>query len=156
MKYSITKLSIVVLTLVMVGCGSTSTDKKAELDKLIKEQAALNDKINTLRKELAGKDASTKTRKVEVADLTQKPFVHYIDVQAKVDGDQNVNVAPQMPGTIKSILVREGQAVTKGQILATLDDAVVLQGINELQTQLDFATTVFKKQDNLWEAKNRK
>lgn len=153
MKYSITQIVITVFAIALVGCGSSSTDKKAELDKLIKEQAAINDKINALRKEIAGKDDNAKTKKVEVADLAFKPFVHYIDVQAKVDGDQNVNVAPQMPGTIKSIAVREGQSVTKGQLLATLDDAVILQGISELQTQLDFATTVFKKQDNLWKQK---
>lgn len=140
--------------LLVVACGKKQTDKKAELDALIKEQVALNEKIKTLRAELEKKgDIDTKTKRVEVLDMSTTPFVHYIEVQAKVDGDQNVNVAPQMGGTVKSILVKQGQAVVKGQLLAHLDDAILIQGINELKSQVDFATNLYSKQENLWKQK---
>jgi RND family efflux transporter MFP subunit len=140
--------------LLVVACGKKQTDKKAELDALIKEQVALNEKIKTLRAELEKKgDIDTKTKRVEVLDINSTTFVHYIEVQAKVDGDQNVNVAPQMGGTVKSILVKQGQTVSKGQLLAHLDDAVLIQGINELKSQVDFATNLYKKQENLWNQK---
>ena len=140
--------------LLVVACGKKQTDKKAELDALIKEQVALNEKIKTLRAELEKKgDIDSKTKRVEVLDMSTTPFVHYIEVQAKVDGDQNVNVAPQMGGTVKSILVKQGQAVVKGQLLAHLDDAILIQGINELKSQVDFATNLYNKQENLWKQK---
>lgn len=143
-----------VVLMFVAACGPKTVDKNAELDNLIKEQAAVNEKIRLLRAELEKKgEMETKARRIETSDIKPSLFIHYIEVQAKVDGDQNVNVAPQIPGTVVKVDVTPGQQVTKGQRLASLDDAILLQGIKELQTQIDFATTVFNKQKSLWDRK---
>src|SRR5690606_35387675 len=46
-----------------------------------------------------------------------------------------------------------GQQVSKGQVLAQIDDAVLRQNIAQVQTQLDLAVNVFNKQKNLWDQK---
>jgi RND family efflux transporter MFP subunit len=80
-------------------------------------------------------------------------FKHFIEVQAKVDGDEDVLLSAESAGSITSISVDAGDKVSKGQVLATIDDRIIRQSISEVQTQLDLATTVFNRQKNLWDQK---
>ena len=50
-----------------------------------------------------------------------KNFNHYIEVQGTVKADQTIELHAEMGGTVTAILIKEGQNVSKGQILATLD-----------------------------------
>src|ERR1700721_176319 len=86
-------------------------------------------------------------------NIVMQPFKHYVEVQASVYGQDNINVNSQMPGVIKSIFVSEGDKVTKGQVLASIDDAVIQQNIMEIQTNLDLAKTLYEKQKGLWDQK---
>jgi RND family efflux transporter MFP subunit len=54
-------------------------------------------------------------------------------------------------GTVVSINVDVDQRVGKGSVLAQLDSRVLQQGLVELKTQLDLATTLYNKQKNLWD-----
>jgi membrane fusion protein (multidrug efflux system) len=138
---------------VVISCSSgNGTDKKTELANLKKEAGALQDKISRLEEEL--KDSTADDAK-QVAITAMKPaaFEHYIEVQARVDGDENVNVSPEMPGTVVRVLVNAGDHVSKGTILAELDAAATQKGIEEAQNQLDFANTIFQKQKTLWDQK---
>jgi membrane fusion protein, multidrug efflux system len=49
--------------------------------------------------------------------------------------------------------VKAGDNVSKGQVLATLDDIVIRQTLAEVQTQYDFAKNIYEKQKNLWNQK---
>lgn len=127
---------------------------KAELAKLKKQEGDLRTKIETLQDTInaeGGKEI--KTTKVAVQDITMQPFKHYVEVQASVYGQDNINVSPEMPGVVKSIFVTEGDKVSKGEVLASLDDAVIQQNILELQTSLELAKTLYDKQKNLWDQK---
>jgi len=57
-----------------------------------------------------------------------------------VDGEDNVALAPQMPGVVTSVNVKEGDKFIK-PILAQLDDNVLQQQIAGVNQQLAFATT---------------
>jgi RND family efflux transporter MFP subunit len=153
MKKIIISFSILIA---LASCGGGNSDhKKAELEKLKGEQAALTDKIKKLEAEIALTDTSRKEKIKYVAatDLSIMPFTHYIEVQATVEGDEDVTVSPQMAGTVVSVNVKAGDKVSKGQILATLDDKVLMQTLAETQSQLDLAKTVFERQKNLWDQK---
>lgn len=144
------------LILFLAACGGGDTNqKKAELDKLKKEQAELNTKIRSLEEELAKTDSSKvdKIKNVAATPVTLQPFTHYIEVQASVEGDEDVNVSAQMGGTVTAVNVKAGDRVTKGQVMATLDDKVMRQSMGEMQSQLDLATTVYNRQKNLWDQK---
>jgi len=58
-----------------------------------------------------------------------------------------------MGGTVKAIYVKEGQQVSKGQILAQLDDSYLKNNIAELNTRLALAKTTFERQERLWKQK---
>jgi RND family efflux transporter MFP subunit len=147
------KSIIFLLLLAMaVACGKPS-DKKAELAKLKKQHDELSIKIKDLETELQVGD-STKMDKVTAVSITEaKPeaFNHYLEVQGKVDGEDNIAVSAQMAGSITAVYVKEGDPVRKGQVLAQIDNSVMQQQIASTKQQLDFATSMFVKQKALWD-----
>ncbi len=154
MKKTLLYLTVIVF---LASCGAKKTDDKlAELDKLKKERSALDGKIKTLEAEIKAEGLDTtevKKELVTILDLAQTPFVSYIDLQAKVDADQNVMVTAQMPGTVQRVNVTEGQNVSAGTILATLDNDAAQKQLQTLESQLSFAKDIFAKQKSLWDQK---
>jgi len=146
--------SIIILVLIVIAasCGS-SVDKKAQLAELKKKQQELTEEIKKLEAELKVNDSTAKPNKVSVAvtEAQLTTFNHYLEVQGKVDGEDNIAVSAQMAGLVTAVFVKEGDPVRKGQVLAQLDNAVMQQQIASTQQQLDFATNLYNKQKALWD-----
>ncbi|MBC8082335.1 MAG: efflux RND transporter periplasmic adaptor subunit, partial [Hymenobacter sp.] len=53
-------------------------------------------------------------------------------------------------GTLTSVRVQDGDRVSRGQILATVDPAVLDASIAELRTRLDLTRVIYEKQSRLW------
>jgi len=139
--------------LALSSCGSPN--KKAELESLKKEQSEIKDKIATLEAEMnksgeLKKDAGTY---VALTTVETAPFSHLIEVQAKVEGDENVQVSPEMPGTIARTFVKVGDKVSPGTVLAELENSVYMKNLAELQSARDFTNTLYQKQKTLWDQK---
>jgi RND family efflux transporter MFP subunit len=147
-----TKILYITLAAVMLACGTP--DKKAQLEKLRSQKAELETKISTLEGELAKSD-TTKEKLVDVIAMPLKaqPFKTYIEVQGRIDADENVSLSTEMPGTVTKINVKVGDEVSKGQVLAETDARATQQQIADLNTSLELATQVFQKQKNLWDQK---
>lgn len=143
------------LALFMFACGGGGSDKKAELEKLKKEKAALDGKISALEEEIALTDTtkSEKLTDVVVLPLVPVTFKSYIEVQGRVDAEESVSLSTEMPGTITKINVNVGDRVGKGQILAETDTRAIQQQLADLQTNFELAKQVYEKQKNLWEQK---
>jgi RND family efflux transporter MFP subunit len=128
--------------------------KKAELEKLTKERDAIVAKINTLETEiqkLSGNTATEKTKLVEVTELINQDFAHYIELQGKITTENVSYVTPRgMGGQVKSIYVKEGDNVKRGQLLMKLEDGIIQQNIKQVESQLAFAKNIFSRQENLW------
>ncbi|MDP4281577.1 MAG: efflux RND transporter periplasmic adaptor subunit [Bacteroidota bacterium] len=139
-----------VVLLFLAGCGTR--DKKARLEKLKKERDRIAIEIQKLEKDIYPLGIAS-AYPVRVESLTKRPFVHYIEVQGKVDGNENIGVSPQTVGVVTHILVTEGDFVKKGHVLAELDADVLKRSLKELETQLNFATDLYQKQKNLWDQK---
>ncbi len=146
------KINWILLSL-LVAVFACSSNKQNDLDKLKKEQTALAQKIKKLESEDTTADPPSENKSVLVVASEIKPqaFNHYIEVQAKLDGDDNVGISPQAPGKLEKILVTVGQTVKKGQLLASLDDAVLQQQLKQMETNLGFLTDVYNKQKRLWD-----
>ncbi|MHA6246382.1 efflux RND transporter periplasmic adaptor subunit [Pontibacter sp. CAU 1760] len=146
----------VALVLGMAACG-TGNDKEAKLAELKSEQERLGQEIAALEAELKadGKTVAKekKTVPVSVTTLAQDTFRHYLEVQGRVDFDQNVFVSPKVGGVLTSVRVDRGDRVSKGQTMATIDAQVLEQNIAELRTRLELARIGFEKQQNLWNQK---
>jgi RND family efflux transporter MFP subunit len=90
---------------------------------------------------------------VKTESVERQAFKHFIQVQGTLDSRSNVMVTPKTGGAVTAVYVKEGDAVRKGQVLATIDDVVLRQGVNELKTSLDLANTIYERQKNLWDQK---
>ena len=129
------------------------TEKKAKLESLKTEKAALEVSIKNLENEIDELDpnATDKSKLVAIASVTKQDFTHYIELQGRVDATDVVIVTPRgMPSQVKEIFLKKGDNVTKGQLLLKLDDAIVLQQLEALNTQLVFAKNIYERQKNLW------
>ncbi len=148
------KKTILYSALIVFGVAcSPNSDKKLELQKLKAQREQLDTKIAALEAEIdpAGEKASQKAVPVKVTPASETVFNHYIEVQGTVDGDQNIAVSPQMAGIVTAVYVKEGSPVKKGQVLADLDDKVLVQSLQEVNTQLALATSIYEKQKALWD-----
>ncbi|MES2416737.1 MAG: efflux RND transporter periplasmic adaptor subunit [Bacteroidota bacterium] len=148
------KQILLIATIIFLAACSQPKDKKTELADLKKERAALDTKIAKLQVEV-GESDSTKgiVREVSVFDLTQTVFKNYIEIQGKIDAEENIQVNPEAQGVVTAVYVKIGQNVSKGQVLAQIDDKVSRQNIAELQTQLELANSLYNRQKNLWDQK---
>lgn len=141
------------LALIMIACNS-GTDKKTELENLKKQESELKSKIAILEAELnEGKDSIPSGISVSVVSLKSEIFKNYIDIQGRVDADENIGVSTEIPGTITKINVNVGDNVHKGDILAETDARVINQSIADLQVNTDLVNLIYEKQKNLWEQK---
>lgn len=80
-------------------------------------------------------------------------FNHFLELQGNVATKQNLVLTPEMAGILTKVFVKEGQKVTKGQLLATIDDGGMLQQRAQLGIQVDLAKTTFERQKRLWDQK---
>jgi membrane fusion protein, multidrug efflux system len=141
----------------IAACGNKKTDlsPKEQLDKLRIEKTNLQEKIEKLEALVGNKDTG-RVVNVVTNSITPIMFRNYIDVQGRVDAEQSVLATSEAPGIVQSLLVHNGQFVTKGQVLAVLkSDAVIAddidKGIAELDQQISFAKTLYDKQKRLWD-----
>lgn len=143
------------ITGLLSACGSG--DKKVQLEKLKQQSIELLSQINELEKEVALSGDSSmsniKVKDVAVINIAYEPFQHFIDVQGRVEGDENITVSAKMAGVVNRILVNEGDEVRAGQTLAELENSVLQQSLEEINTALAFATAIYEKQKNLWDQK---
>lgn len=147
---------IILIALILIACGKPpgNSDPKLQLDELMNQAKELDIKIKALKAQIESTDTSgviAKSKSVKIDSLEPKDFKHFIEVQGIVDANQNILAAPQMPGIVTAIFVKEGDFVTPGKILANLDGSTIKKGMAELKTGLELAELMFQKQKRLWE-----
>jgi len=156
---SIVSLSV---ALILASCGGSAkeekgkaTDLKVKLEQLKKDKSKLDADIRKLEDDIAKADpgaAANKALLVGVTPVTQQDFVHFIELQGRVDADNSVIVMPRgMPAQVKEVHVKRGDNVKKGQLLLKLDDAIMLEQLSGLKTQLAYAENIYNRQKNLWD-----
>ncbi|MCC6759771.1 MAG: efflux RND transporter periplasmic adaptor subunit [Chitinophagaceae bacterium] len=163
MKRSFTNIiAVALLATLAIACGTSQKEqagqlgeKKAELAKLQAESATLLEKITLLESEIAKLDtaaAKVETGKlISVVAVAPQDFNHYIELQGRVDADDISYVTPRgMGGQVKALYVKQGDVVSKGQLLLKLDDRIANQQLEQLKTQLNFAEDIYKRRQNLW------
>jgi RND family efflux transporter MFP subunit len=141
-----------VLVLLAAACTNKPKDKKAELADLKKQQADLNAKITKLQAEVGTTD-SAKTTDVSTVVLQSSTFTNYVQIQGKIDAQDNVVAYPQASAIITNLYVKAGDRVHKGQVLAQLDNNVLLQNIAQTEAQVNLNQTLYNRQKNLWDQK---
>jgi RND family efflux transporter MFP subunit len=147
------------LMLTAVACGDKEDNslegKKAKLVALQSQQAEIQASIKALQAEIekAEPNKSVKVKSVSTMPIISQQFDHFVEATGRLDAVNNVLVSPQMGGAITALYVKEGDMVTKGQRIATIDNTVMRNSIQEIMIQLETAKTLFERQKALWEQK---
>lgn len=154
--------SVVLILMAMLtfnACSSPKTSDldtlRSELDKKQGELRKLQAEIDSISFKIEAIDTASRDNAIPVyaervaGESFKNPFV----MQGLIESDQNVLVTAEMPGKIQRIHVREGQRVSRGQVIATLDAGVVEAQIAELKSAMSLAEVNYQKQKTLWDQK---
>ncbi|MFZ2907062.1 MAG: efflux RND transporter periplasmic adaptor subunit [Cyclobacteriaceae bacterium] len=141
----------------LAACSATSSDDKTkQLEKLKTQQAEIAKQIEAIESELPAdttQSVNMKAKEVVITQVSVQSFNHYVQTQGLIEAEDNVMVGARTPGVITNVHVREGQLVSKGQVLAQLDNTIVVRNIEGLKAQVELANSVFQRQKNLWDQK---
>lgn len=158
--------SLLLATAVLSSCGSDKNksvediiatndlelirNKKTELDLASQEITAQLKQLETKIKTL---DPQTKIPLITTFTTKESVFVHYVELQGSVDTKQNLIIFPEYSGVLRQVYVKEGQQVSKGQIIAKIDDGGLSQQLAQIKIQTNLAKTTFERQERLWSQK---
>ncbi|MCK0161030.1 efflux RND transporter periplasmic adaptor subunit [Allomuricauda sp. F6463D] len=149
---------------ILASCGGSdnnSLDKviaskdvetiRAKHTEISHEHKALEKQLKSLDSVIALLDGSANLPLVTTIQVQPQKFDHYLELQGDVMTKQNVLIYPEMSGTLNKVYVEKGQKVSKGQLLATIDDGGLSSQLAQLKTQTELSKTTFERQKRLWE-----
>ena len=155
-----------ILILLLSSCGDQTTQSvndlvvSGDLESLRARKTEISEKQREFEKSIKLLDSAIATKSGEerlplVTTITVKAekFEHFLELQGDVATKQNVLIYPEMPGTLQQVYVKEGQQVSKGQILAKIDDGGMGSQVSQLKVQAELAKTTYERQKRLWEQK---
>jgi membrane fusion protein, multidrug efflux system len=149
------KILMVLIAAIFVAACSTKPAndeqaKRKQLEQYKQQMQELKQEIDLLEADLKTSEKE-KVVNVNVMEIEQKPFEHFIEVTGNVEAEYDLDVSPESAGVISDVFVTEGQNIQKGFVMARLNTDVLERNIDELKIQLDLATTTYTRQKNLWE-----
>ena len=164
MKKTIISLSF---SFLLVACGqetekvvSSITSNKGTLDELQIQKAnytlqikGLTLALDSLNQKLEKISGSQKRVLVTALEIKPQIFNHTIEIQANIKTRQNLQLFPEFGGRLNQILVKEGQEVKKGTLLAVIDDAGLQDQLDQMKLQLELVKTTFERTQRLWDQK---
>ena len=109
-------LSAVAISILLTGCGQKSVSD----------------------------ESSSSARSVQVMELKASNLTSVQRFSGIIQSQYSANLAFRVPGTVDSLLVKEGDRVKKGQVLARLDPHDFQVTVNQAQAQLSEAMAAYK------------
>ena len=159
-------LIIFSVSLLLASCGQkdgTSIEKviedgdltaiRAKRSEIVTEQREIANKLKQLDEAIASLDSIKKLPLVTTITAKDTLFNHYLELQGSVETKKNIVLYPEAAGTLVRVLVKEGQRVSKGQVLARIDDGGLSQQVAQMEVQAELAKTTYERQKKLWEQK---
>jgi membrane fusion protein (multidrug efflux system) len=156
---------LLTLAILTISCGGdsksiTATIENKDLKKirekrneLITEQATIAGKLKIIDAAISKLDTIKKYPLVTAFQVKTINFNHFLELQGSVATKQNLILYPEFSGLLTKVYVKEGQKVSKGQLLATIDDGGLSEQVAQMEVQLSLAKTTFERQKRLWEQK---
>ncbi|WP_066223455.1 efflux RND transporter periplasmic adaptor subunit [Formosa haliotis] len=157
--------TIAAFTFLLISCGG----KEQSLDQILAEgnleairakrveietqNIAISEQLKEIDERIAELDDNKKLPLVTTVTAEEQQFVHYLELQGSVQTKENIVIYPETSGVLEEIYVTEGQHVTKGQILAKIDDGGLGQQVSQMEIQLALAKTTYERQKRLWDQK---
>ena len=158
--------SLLALSILLTSCGGGNQKSiddiisdgnlesiRAKRTEIVNEREIAVNKIKQLDSAIALLDTVKKLPLVTIHTVSDTIFDHYVEIQGNVATKNMVVIYPEFSGILTHVYVKEGQPVTKGQLLAKIDDGGLSQQLAQLQIQVDLAKTTYERQERLWNEK---
>ena len=158
------KFYTILLITVIIGCNSSgitsieSLIENKDLDELKKRKDEYVNAMNAMKVELneinsgiAFLDENERLTLVSKYEIKEQVFTSYIEAQANLKTRKNILILPEFQGTLEKIYVNEGQNVSKGKLLAEINDSGLKDQLDQLIIQRDFAKENYERIQRLWE-----
>ncbi len=131
----------------LAGKKALVKEKRTALKELQADIALLKEEIM----EMDTTQQEESRRAVKIDTISTEDVSRFVEIQSVVEADDAVMASSETGGRITQMVVREGQNVRKGQLIASVDMQSVDKQLDELQTALTLAEDVFQRQSKLWE-----
>ena len=139
----------------IIACAPGDVDrKKAELEDYRKKVEEYNEKIESLEAELEGENATAPeitAVPVEIKKMLPEVLSRYFEVIGVMEAIKDASLSPEINGQIQQVLVERGARVKKGELLIKLNTELTEKSIEEVKTNLQLASLIYEKQQELWE-----
>ncbi|WP_034919806.1 efflux RND transporter periplasmic adaptor subunit [Gillisia sp. CAL575] len=159
-------LYISILSILLASCGNEKKNSveavlksndietiQKKRDELTTEQQEIHSKLKELDNKLAELNPEKNVPLITSFKAKTEIFNHFLELQGSVETKQNVVLNAEISGILQQIYVKEGQKVSKGQLLARIDDGGMSQQLAQMQIQADLAKTTYERQKRLWDQK---
>lgn len=159
-------ISLSLLTLALYSCGDESTKNvedaiasqdlnqiKEKREQIHAEYEKLAAQMATLDAEIIKLDDTKRYPLVSTLTVKDSAFTHYIEVQGNIETKENIMISPEYSGVLTQLNVKAGQRVSKGQVLARIDDGGMSAQLAQAENKLALDKTTFDRQKNLWDQK---
>ena len=158
------KFYTILLITVIIGCnssGNTSIESlienkdldelKKRKDEYVNAMNAMKVELNEINSGIAFLDENERLTLVSKYEIKEQVFTSYIEAQANLKTRKNILILPEFQGTLEKIYVDEGQSVSKGKLLAEINDSGLKDQLDQLIIQRDFAKENYERIQRLWE-----
>ena len=158
--------SLLVITILLVSCGEqkkasvqdlvsngTIKELRARKAEITEQLANTNVDLKSINDAISKLDSVKKLPLITTITSKEEVFKHYFEVQGNVKTKQNILVYPEIPGILEHIYIKEGQRVSKGQVLAKIADGGLMQQVAQAKASAQLAKTTYERQNRLWNQK---
>ncbi len=146
---------LISISIFLFSCESAEKENPVvQIETYQKQVRDLNKKIEKLESSVSNAETNEYNGlkvSVQTEKLKLQSFSHFFVATGEMETVEEAFISPEVGGQIVAIYVKEGEKVNKGEVLAKLSTAVLEKSIQEVQSQLNLAEIVFKKQSALWE-----
>lgn len=126
---------------------------KAKRTELSEQMELLNQELKKLDIAINDLDTVAKLPLVTTTGIKDTLFHHYVALLGSVSTEKNLVINSEFPGTLLEVLVKRGQQVKKGQLLARVDDGGLASQLAQAEVQANLTKTTFDRQQRLWDQK---
>ena len=158
------KFYTILLITVIIGCNSSGSlsieslienkdldELKKRKDEYVNAMNAMKVELNEINSRIAFLDENERLTLVSKYEIKEQVFTSYIEAQANLKTRKNILILPEFQGTLEKIYVDEGQNVSKGKLLAEINDSGLKEQLDQLIIQRDFAKENYERIQRLWE-----
>ena len=159
-------ISLTLIALTFYSCGDKSTKNvedviatqdliqiKEKREQIHADYEKLAAQMATLDAEIIKLDNTKRYPLVSTLTVKDSAFTHYIEVQGNIETKENIMISPEYSGVLTQLNVKAGQKVSKGQVLARIDDGGMSAQLAQAENKLALDKTTFDRQKNLWDQK---